>query len=127
MSDHQDPLTDMETTNGNIEQDTDKLRGLEAIFNIGSTNVFGTTDPKVFDENLERMGMVDLQNLAAKVGVNKFLAAPEIKSSLRRAFASSMRNCAGTLNIPKPTPVNRFDPKNPKHLELMKALGIKTF
>ena len=80
-----DPLDKLESANGKIE-DLNDLRSLEAIFATKQSNVYGTTDIRIFDENLAAMGIVDLQNMAAKVGVNKYLSAPEIKAALRRSF-----------------------------------------
>lgn len=121
-----DPLDNMESANGKLEELND-LRSLEAIFATKQTNVFGTTDVRLFKENLEAMGIVDLQNMAAKVGVNKYLSAPEIKAALIRSFERNAGTHQHSLNIPKRSPTPKFDKSNPQHLALMKSLGMKTY
>jgi hypothetical protein len=120
-----DPLDNMESSNGKLE-DLNDLRSLEAIFAIKKTNVFGTTSIHVFKENLASMGIVDLQNMAEKVGVNKYLNAPEIKAALVRSFERNAGTHQHSLNIPKRPPAPKFDKNNPDHLSLMKSLGMKT-
>jgi hypothetical protein len=121
-----DPLDNMETANGQLE-DLNELRSLEAIFATKKTNAFGTTDIRLFKENLEAMGIVDLQNMAAKVGVNKYLSSTEIKAALIRSFERNAGTHQHALNIPKRAPTPQFDKNNPQHLALMKSLGMKTY
>lgn len=122
-----DPLDNMESANGKIEDDLNDLRSLEAIFATKHTNLFGTTDIRIFDEHLAAMSIVDLQNMAAKVGVNKYLSAPEMKAALRRSFERNAGTHQHSLNIPKRIPTPQFDKSNPQHLALMKSLGMKTY
>lgn len=119
-----DPLDKMESTNGQIE-DLKSLRTLEAIFGVKKTNPFGTTNLDLFKMNLENMGIADLQEIASNVGVNRYLSAPELKDHLVRAFERDMRGKTNALNIPKAQKVNGFDLNNPKHVEVMKSLGMK--
>lgn len=121
-----DPLDNMESANGKLEG-LNGLRSLESIFATKKTNIFGTTDPHIFKENLEGMGIVDLQNMAEKVGVNKFLSAPEIKAALLRSFERNAGTHQHSLNIPKRLPTPQFDKSNPEHLALMKSLGMSVY
>lgn len=120
-----DPLDNMESTNGRIE-DLQSLRTLEAIFNVQKTNAFGTTNPELFKANLESMGIADLQSIASKVGVNRYLSVPELKDHLMRAFERDMRGKTNSFNAPVAKKVNNFDYQNPRHLALMRSLGMKT-
>lgn len=122
-----DPLDNMESANGRVEDELNDLRSLEAIFATKKTNVFGTTDIRLFKENLEAMGLVDLQNMAEKVGVNKYLSAPEIKAALIRSFERNAGTHQHSLNIPKRIPTPQFDKSKPEHLALMRSLGVATY
>jgi len=121
-----DPLDNMESANGKLE-DLNDLRSLEAIFATKSTNIYGTTDIRIFKENIEGMGIVDLQSMAEKIGVNKYLSVPEIKAALIRSFERNAGTHQHSLNIPKRIPTPQFDKNNPEHLSLMKSLGMKTY
>lgn len=121
-----DPLDKMESTNGRIE-DLQSLKTLEAIFNVKKINPFGTTNLDLFKMNLENMGVADLQNIASEVGVNRYLSVPELKEHLVRAFERDMRGKTNALNIPKAQKIGGFDLSNPKHVQVMKSLGMKTY
>lgn len=122
-----DPLDNLETSNGKLEDELNGLRSLEAIFATKNTNIYGTTDIRIFRENVESMGIVDLQNMATKIGVNKYLSVPEIKAALLRSFERNAGTHQHSLNIPKRLPIPQFDKKNPEHLKLMKSLGMPVY
>jgi len=122
-----DPLDNMESANGKLEEELNGLRSLEAIFATKNTNIYGTTDIRIFKENIAGMGVVDLQNMATKVGVNKYLSVPEMKDALIRSFERNAGTHQNSLNIPQRIPTPQFNKNNPEHLALMKSLGMSVY
>jgi hypothetical protein len=50
-------------------KDIDKIKNLESLLGVKSSNAYGTRDRDVFEGQLTDMTMTDLQTLAVRVGV----------------------------------------------------------
>lgn len=127
-------LEQLETVTGKLpeeeeQSDEEKLnhvRAMEEVFGTKKVNPYGTTEPAIFEEKLKSMTYADLQNLAHEVGVPANYQPPQLRKALKNSFIQASKSFGGGFR-PKPTPVDsRLDPKNPKHLKLMRMLGMAT-
>jgi len=113
-----DPLENMETTNGKLDSAT-----LEEVFGIKQTNPFGTTDRQVFETRLSNISYAQMQNLANRLGLTSFASQPQLRKNLLRAFDE--QNKIGKYLVPPVQPKQtRLDRNNPEHLKLMQQLGM---
>jgi len=124
-------LESLEQTNGKLPEELekdklDKVRKMEQLFDTKSVNAFGTTELSIFQDRLKEMTLADLQNLAYKVGVDQHLQPAQLKNALKNAFIQASKSFGGGLRE-KPKAVNTYlDPKNEKHLKLMRMMGMAT-
>jgi len=70
----------------NSSEYRDKVRELETALGIKEVNAFGTANRKVFEENLDNMSLIDIQNFARKLKVETSGQKAAIKTRLLRAF-----------------------------------------
>lgn len=77
-------LESMEQTTG--KEYTDQVRTLESVLGVKEVNEFGTSNARVFEENISEMTLVDMQTLAVRVGVMPSPNKPNLKKRLLKAF-----------------------------------------
>lgn len=128
-------LESLEITTGKLPDDEqeslasekiDRVQQLEEVLNTKKTNPYGTTELSIFEQRLQSMTLADLQNLAYKVGENQNYQPAQLRKALKNSFILASKNFGGELRQ-KPQPVDtRLDSKNPKHLKLMRMLGVAT-
>ncbi len=127
-------LGQLETVTGKLPEEEEQsaeeklnhVRAMEEVFGTKKVNPYGTTELPIFEEKLKGMTYADLQNLAYEVGVPANYQPPQLRKSLKNSFIQASKSFGGGFR-PKPVPVDsRLDPKNPKHLKLMKMLGMAT-
>lgn len=80
-----------------------RAKELEELVGIKQVNNFGTTIPEVFEENISKMSVAELQELAVKVGVFPNGTRTALKNKLSKAFSEFNRS---SMVIPPPKPVN---------------------
>ena len=59
-----------------------KIRQLEIALGISEINIFGTANRKIFEENLDEMSDIQIQNLAAKLKLDPAGSKPTLKKRL---------------------------------------------
>lgn len=119
-------LPEEEKVEQSVEEKLNHVRAMEEVFGTKKVNPYGTTEPAIFEEKLKSMTYADLQNLAHEVGVPANYQPPQLRKALKNSFIQASKSFGGSFR-PKPTPVDsRLDPKNPKHLKLMRMLGMAT-
>ena len=63
-------LAGITQTNGKqYEESIETVRKLEELLEVRKTNPFGTADARIFNENIARMNLSDMQELAVRAGV----------------------------------------------------------
>ncbi len=128
-------LEQLETVTGKLPEEEEEktaeeklnhVRAMEEVFGTKKVNPYGTTELSIFEEKLKGMTYADLQNLAYEVGVSGNYQPPQLRKALKNSFVQASKSFGGGFR-PKPVPVDsRLDPKNPKHLKLMRMLGVAT-
>lgn len=63
-----------------------EVRDTEELLGENITNVFGTRDLEVFEENLKTMRYEDMIELARKVGINVHQPSQRIVATLKKEF-----------------------------------------
>jgi hypothetical protein len=63
-----------------------KVKELEIILGIKEVNVFGTANRKIFEENLDAMSQLQLQDFARKIKIDGSGTMAGIKTRLLRQF-----------------------------------------
>lgn len=116
------PLEDMETANGQLDNELQQMRAFEDLFQTSKTSPFGTNDPRIFAENLDQMNYAQMQAMASRVGINAYIDAPRLKIALEKAFAAEKTH-RSILNAPKPL-TRGFDYSDPEQVKLAKSLGV---
>jgi hypothetical protein len=116
-----DKLSSLTQVHGKKEQDPiERAKELEELVGIKEVNPFGTSIAQVFEENIQTMSMVELQELAVKAGVFPTGNRTVLKSKLSRAFSEYNRS---SMVIPAPRPIglNHLDSEaTQKAIKLMK-------
>lgn len=100
----------------------EKMRELEKILGMNQVNPFGTSDEAVFEQDLNRMTLSDLQSMASKHGVSPAYPVSTIKDLLKKAFVNWNRNSLRNV-MPAPSESIKLDPNNPQHAKTIKILN----
>ena len=114
-----DKLSSLKQVNGK-EDSIERAKELEELVGIKQVNPFGTSIASVFEENINNMSMVELQELAVKAGVFPGGNRTAFKLKLNKAFSEYNRS---SMVIPAPQEIelkNLNDEKTQKALRLMK-------
>ena len=117
-----DPLQNLKITNGkSYEEDINRVRKLEELLDVKQTNPFGTSDIRVFEDNLASMNLTDMQAVAVRAGVFPNGNQTILKQKLIKAFKSEGY---GSVNAVIETDKNiDLNPKNPKHKAILDYLN----
>tara|TARA_Y100000004_G_scaffold43674_1_gene47877 strand:- start:6505 stop:6918 length:414 start_codon:yes stop_codon:yes gene_type:complete len=115
-------LENLNQTNGKVyDQDTDQIRKLEEILEVKTTNPFGTSSAKVFEENLSSMNLSEMQEIAVRAGIFPSGSQAMLKNKLRKSFKNHYPDQLQVI-IDKGSPIE-LDPSNPKHKEVIDYLN----
>lgn len=82
----------------------DKVRELEKSLGISEVNAFGTANRKIFEEDLDEMSLIEIQNFAKKIKVEASGQKAAIKTRLLRAFDTQNNQSRGYFS---PQPQNK--------------------
>ena len=117
-------LDEMNITNGKSysqDQSVEIVRKLEDLLDVKQTNPFGTSDARIFEENLASMNLTDMQEVAVRAGVFPSGNQTILKQKLIKAFKAEGY---GTVNaVMEAEKQVQLDPSNPKHKEIIDYLG----
>ena len=117
-------LEEMNITNGKSysqDQSVEIVRRLEELLDVKQTNPFGTSDARIFEENLASMNLTDMQEVAVRAGVFPSGNQTILKQKLLKAFKAEGY---GTVNaVMEGEKQVQLDPSNPKHKEIIDYLG----
>ena len=115
-------LKNLQQTNGKVyEPSVEQVRKLEEILEVKQTNPFGTTDMRVFQENLSSMNLSDMQEVAVRAGVFPNGNKTVLKNKLLKAFKSEG---FGVVNsVFESDRQIKLDPSNKKHKEIIDYLN----
>lgn len=78
-----------------------KIRQLETALGISEINMFGTANRKIFEENLDEMSDIQIQNLAAKLKLDPAGSKPTLKKRLLQQFDTQNVQSRGYF-VPQP-------------------------
>jgi hypothetical protein len=78
-----------------------KIRQLETALGISEINMFGTANRKIFEENLDEMSDIQIQNLAAKLKLDPAGSKPMLKKRLLQQFDTQNVQSRGYF-VPQP-------------------------
>ena len=78
-----------------------KIRQLETALGISEINIFGTANRKIFEENLDEMSDIQIQNLAAKLKLDPAGSKPMLKKRLLQQFDTQNVQSRGYF-VPQP-------------------------
>lgn len=116
-------LNEMNITNGKSysqDRSVEIVRKLEELLDVKQTNPFGTSDARIFEENLASMNLTDMQEVAVRAGVFPSGNQTILKQKLIKAFRAEGY---GTVNAVMETEKQmELDPSNPKHKEIIDYL-----
>ena len=79
----------------------DKIRQLETALGVKEINIFGTANRKIFEENLDAMSDIEVQNLAAKLKIDPSGSRPMLKKRLLQQFDTQNIQSRGYF-VPQP-------------------------
>jgi len=97
-----------------------KIRELETVLGIRDVNVFGTANRKIFEENLDDMSLIQIQDFAKKVKVDSSGSMSAIKTRLLRQFDTQNVQSRGYFS---PQPENRDVLSKAQREEMMRILN----
>ena len=115
-------LDGLQYSSGKIDDETiSHIEELEKTLGVHEVNHFGTNDPKIFENKMSDMTLVDLQRLCGKVRLFASGNRKELKEKLRKEFRRVtkgqktivLQNQAGSV----------CDPNHPDHEKAKKILG----
>lgn len=116
-------INEMKAKNETDSEDfKNKMSKLESILGVDQINPFGTNELDLFEDSLKAMTYNDMRDLAHKVGINPFLAQPQLKQVLIKEFKSANKNNMKNI-MPAPQDMIKLDPNNPQHAKTIKLLG----
>lgn len=111
-------LENLKQVNGK-EEAIQKAKDLEELVGIKQVNPFGTSIGEVFEENISKMSMVELQELAVKAGVFPSGTRTALKSKLSKAFSEYNRSSM-VIPAPREIQIDKNNKKTQEALRLMK-------
>lgn len=111
-------LDSLTQVNGKDEQ-IQRAKELEELVGMKTINPYGTTIASEFDNQLNDMSLVDLQELAVRVGVFPSGNKTTLKSKLQKGFRDYNRS---SMVIPSPREINIPDTNNPKTQEALRLM-----
>lgn len=115
-------LENLQQTNGKLYEPTvDQVRKLEDILEVKKTNPFGTTDLRIFEENVASMNLTDLQEVAVRAGVFPNGNRTVLKNKLVKAFKSE--GFGINKSVVESDKQIVLDPKNKAHKEIIDYLN----
>lgn len=97
-----------------------KIRELETTLGIKEVNVFGTANRKIFEEDLDAMSLIQIQNFARKVRVDSSGSMSAIKTRLLRQFDTQNVQSRGYFS---PQPENKDVLSKEQREKMMKILN----
>ena len=97
-----------------------KIRELETVLGIKDVNIFGTANRKIFEENLEAMTLIQIQDFAKKVKIDSSGSVSAIKTRLLRQFDTQNVQSRGYFS---PQPQNKDVLSKQQREEMMKILN----
>lgn len=101
-------------------KDIEKIKNLESLLGVKSSNAYGTRDRDVFEGQLADMTMTDLQTLAVRVGVFPSGTRSSLKNKLLKQFLTDTRGGTGViLNKDTQKKLDLSDPKQARCHKLM--------
>ena len=109
-----------QTTGKDFDVQVARAKELEEVLGFHKSSPFKTTDPKVFEKNLEDINLTDLQAMAVRVGVFPSGNKTALKNKVKRAFNTSLHGQGSVTLVGKP--VVELDPNNPKHKKVLDYL-----
>jgi GTP1/Obg family GTP-binding protein len=109
-----------QTTGKDFDTQVARAKELEEIMGFHKSSPFRTTDPKVFEKNLEDINLTDLQAMAVRVGVFPSGNKTVLKNKVKRAFNTSLHGQGSVTLVGKP--VVELDPNNPLHKKVLDYL-----
>lgn len=92
-----------------------KIRQLETALGISEINIFGTANRKIFEENLDEMSDIQIQNLAAKLKLDPAGSKPMLKKRLLQQFDTQNVQSRGYF-VPQPQAKALFSDEQKKKL-----------
>tara|TARA_R100000008_G_C3534001_1_gene140911 strand:+ start:131 stop:667 length:537 start_codon:yes stop_codon:yes gene_type:complete len=109
----------MEVADGK-KSDIEKMKDLEDLLGVKQTNPFGTTSLAVLEENMDGMGLSDLQALAVRIGILPSGNKLSLKNKIKRQFKSHPgAGAAYHIGFQKPL----VDPGSPEAKKILKILN----
>lgn len=72
--------------NGKVEDDVEKIRGIESISGIRAKNIFGVESEEELNEKMADMTLIDLQKMAVSSGISGGGSRAVLKEKIRREF-----------------------------------------
>ena len=101
-----------------MDERVQKAKELEELIGLSEINPYGTSIASEFEAKLQEMALVDMQELAVRVGVFPNGTKTSLKSKLLKGF--SEYNRAGMLmNAPQP-----IKARNPNDKDVQEALRL---
>lgn len=114
-------LEELNTINDkNSPEYRSKVKELEIILGIKEVNVFGTANRKIFEENLDAMTQLQLQDFARKLKVDTSGSMAAIKTRLLRQFDTQNVQSRGYFS-PQPQTKELFTKEQKE--KMMKVLN----
>ena len=81
--------------NGKIEDNVDKIKGLQELIGLKAKNVFGVKTVDDLDEKMSEMALIDLQKLAVSCGISGGGSRAVLKSKIRNEFIKFLKGSHG--------------------------------
>jgi len=116
-------LDSLSFADGKHDEKIQKAKDLEDLVGLNQVNPYGTSIASVFEEKINEMTLVDLQELAVTVGVFPSGTQTALKKKLTKGFRDYQRGSASFI-LPASSTIcahaDRDSPAFKKALELMK-------
>lgn len=115
---HEKKDTVIEQSKGAEKKDFAREQNLELSYGIGETNFYGVSTVKDLKEKLDSMRKADMEEMAAKIGVNPFYDRDILIVNIITEFRKFLSRNDTTID-PTPKPVLDLDPNNPRDKEIL--------
>lgn len=124
LGEHKQELEEFHVTDGKKrDQDQEaieKVRQLEELVGIASSNPFGTIDKEVFASKLNDMTQVDMQGLCMKIGIPPRNSAVAMREALNKEFTVFCQRHGTSM----PTqPQQAIDPNSAEYKALLNIIN----